>query len=322
MMGLIEFRDPALIEDELEDIEELLTLNQDLLSRLQDEEDPALEFNLEYLQDVKKALEVELKESYDYYDVDTIPVVIKKDNPSEIPPLMDTIAISNNIQEIIPSFAQAYIDPVKWGDKIKPEIRQATTLKLIKARAGSLRMVLRTDPLETESQKKIVTHVRTAIDNLSNLISCGDDVELLKKQAKRLGPKNMDKYKDLLDTITTHEVDLTLFDYGEFNGIKKQKITRKSAESIYQIVTSSNPVKEDTIIIEGELGLINTFDNKFTIKDSKNQKYSIKFDEHFTEQVRSHLKEIVKVEIDISIKYHEMIDKEDKENTLKRFIDN
>jgi len=56
MRAIMDFRNPFIIEEELKDVRELIHLNEELLSEFPDDDDPALEFNLNYL----KGLETEL----------------------------------------------------------------------------------------------------------------------------------------------------------------------------------------------------------------------------------------------------------------------
>lgn len=317
----MDFRDPNLIEEELKDTRELISLNEELLVKFSDEEDPALEFNLDYLKERENELINELNNSNEHYNMDSFIVVINEKNP----PLKDVLEVSNSFQELLYPLAKAEKDPVKRNAQIPIDLKNSVTLGLNKALAGSLRLYLKTDPLKTDPQKKFVTKLQTAITNLNKLIECGKDEKLLKEQTKKLGTQSIDKYKNFLEVLSKKEFDIILFDKDPQNekfskNLKTQKITQEFAESTYQVITKTEKPKTEIINLEGELGLIDMFSKTFKIKDSNNKKVQVKFAEHFTEQIKRRLETTVKVEVEVTKIYHELEDKMEKEMKLIKFI--
>jgi len=311
-------RNPLLIKEELKDVRELISLNQELISNYPDKKDAAIEFNLSFLEEREKELLDELNKSYEDRNVDTFDIVIDKENP----PLDEVLDIGHSTQELFRPLAYAYGNrAVNRGDKIPQDIINATTLGLREAKVGSLRLSLIIDPLKTDDQKRFVTLIETAIDNLNTLISCGTDKELIKRQTKILGTQCIDKYKDFVEVVSKQKTDLLLFDEEKPKGFKTQKITNDFAESVYQVIVETQEPKEEKIEIEGRLGVIDTFSHKFQIKDSKNKRIYVNFDEHFTEQIKERLEQIVRVELNVTKTYHEIEDKTDKKLELKRFLD-
>lgn len=57
------YRNPLLIEEELEDVRELISLNDELISQYPDKKDDAIEFNLAFLKERENELIDELNEA-------------------------------------------------------------------------------------------------------------------------------------------------------------------------------------------------------------------------------------------------------------------
>lgn len=308
-------RSPDLIEEEIEDVKEIIKVNESLISDFP--EDSILKSNLEYLKTKKTSLMDELKYSYKHYNIETIDFVIDKSNP----PIIEALNLSYKLQDLFYPLAYASKNPVKRGTNIPTDIKNATTLGIRKATAGSLRISLKIDPLKSDPQKKFIPLMRTAINNFNTLISCGTDGELIKEQTERLGTQSIDRYMAFLETISKYETSVYLFDNDKSNEYKPHKLTKKFAEAVTEVIVKTNNPPDEKIVIEGELGVIDTFSQKFTIKDKERKKSIIEYGEHFTEQVKKRLEQYVKVEINIKKTYHEVQDKTDKKMELIRFID-
>lgn len=309
------YRKPDLIEEEIEDVKEIIQVNEELIPKFPD--DSILKSNLKYLKERKKELIDELTCSNDHYNMDVFSITILKKNP----PVKDVLELSYSLQDLFYPLAQANEGAVARGTHVPIEIKNAAMLGLQRAEAGSLTLFFKTDPLETDTQKRFFTLMRVAMDNLSVLLSSETDKELIKKQATKLGLQCIDKYRNFLGTISKQEVDINLFDIKKPKNYPTQKITKEFAQEVYQCITEINPPTEETVQIEGELGVIDTFSYKFKIKDLNDKMITIKFDEHFIESVKKRLKQIVKADVKVTKKYHEIEDKTDEERELIRFIE-
>lgn len=315
MRAIMDFRNPFIIEEELKDVRELIHLNEELLSEFPDDDDPALEFNLNYLKGLETELINELNESNEFHNIDLFDVVIKDDNDKVI--LLDDFAdISRSFQKMIIPLAQTGKGkPVQLNESPPVEIMEGTSLGLVEVAAGSLRMILRTDP-----QTRFSSFVKIAFDRFDDLLECGDNVELLKHQTEKLGPEPMKRYKNFMGIVSKKEVNVTLFDEFKPLKAKKTEITNEFAESVYKVIGIKQKPIEKKIIIEGVLGVINTFYYNFTIKDSKNNKINVHFDKVYTNKISRMLDKEVKVEALITETYHELEDKFDKKREFIRFL--
>ncbi len=311
-----EYRKPSLIQKELEKLRELIKENEQLISKYQD--DFALKLNLKSFKNREQFLLDELKKSREHLNMDTLTVVIEK----EYPPIDEVMDISYHLQELFHTLA-AQADKGKAmdrGARIPPDIKSISTLGLEKAEAGSLILSFTFNPLKTDPQKKFITIVKTATDNFNALIECGSDKRLIKEQTDKLGSQTIDRYKNLLGTVFKHKSNLRLFDEKIPKDYPPKKISNQFAESVYQVIVDTNPPEFDDIEIEGELGIINIFSNIFTIKTEVKQ-VDIKFDEFYLEEVKSRLKQNVKIGVKLTKTYHELQDKTDEEYKLIRFLD-
>lgn len=311
----LEHRYPNLIEEEIEDVKEIIQVNDELIPKFPD--DSVLKSNLKYLKNRKSELMDELKASYKHYNIETIDFVLDKADP----PIIEVMNLSYKLQELFYPLAYASKEPIKRGTIIPIDIKSATTLGVRRAKAGSLRISLIIDPLKSDPQKKFIPLMRTAIDNLNTLISCGTDGELIKEQTAKLGTQSIDRYIAFLGTISKYETGVSLIDNNKPKDYKPYKLTKEFADSVTQVIIKTNNPPDETAIIKGELGVIDTFSQKFTIKDDDGKKTPIKFDEHFTEQVKKRLEQHVVVKINIKKTYHEIQDKTEETKELIQFID-
>jgi len=311
-----EYRKPSLIQTELEELQELIDENELLISKYP--QDFALKLNLDSFENRKQFLLEELSKSLSHFNMDTFSIVIEKDYP----PIDEVMDIMHRVQELFHTLA-AQADKGKAMDRgahIPPDIKTISTLGLEKAKVGCLRLYFTFNPLKTDSQSKFITVIKQATDNLNTLISCGTDKKLIKEQTKNLGSQSIDRYKNLLETIFKHKSDLRLFEEEINTEYEPKKLSDKFAESVYQVIVDSKPPETEDIDIEGELGIINIFLHVFTVKTELRQ-VDIEFDDFYIDEVKSRLKQNVKVKVKLTKTYHELQDKMDEEYKLIRFLD-
>lgn len=311
-------RKPSWIKKELNKVSSLLQDNTELMAKYPDE--IGLELDQWALESRKSELIKELKKSNNYFNIDTFSMTIKK----EAPPIKSVLEISNALQNLFYPLSQADKDPVKRGAYLSSEIKNAVTLGLERAEAGSLILFFKTDPLKSDSQKRFVTLIRVAMNNLNKLISCGSDKELLKKQAGKLGLQSIDKYRIFLEAISRQNIDVTLFDTEKSKDYPTQIITKEFAEEVCNCITASNLPTEEIVEIEGKLGVIDAFNKLFKIKihldNRKTKIVQIKYDDKLIEEVKKRLKKDVIAKVKLTEEYHEIEDKTDKKMELMKFL--
>jgi hypothetical protein len=311
-------RQPSRVNKEIKKVSQLIQDNIELMEKYPEE--IGLELDQFALEKRYSELTKELEESNEYFNIDSFRMIIEE----EAPPVKNVLEISNALQNLFYPLAQAEDGPVKRGSHPSIDIKNAVTLGLERAEAGSLILYFKTDPLKTDSQKKFITRIRLAMNNLNSLIFCGSDKELLKKQVQKLGLQSIDKYRIFLEIISRQDIDITLFDAEYPKGQSKQIITSYFAKEVYQTIIASDNPTEEIVEIEGKLGVIDTFNKLFKMKinldNRKNKIISIKYDDKLTDEVKKRLKKKVIAEVKLTEEYHEIEDKTGTEMKLTRFI--
>jgi hypothetical protein len=158
-------RYPHVIEEELNDTQELISLNNELIEQSPDD---TLKFNLDYLKERETELIGELNESNNYYQIDSFDIVIEKDENNSVISLIQTADIIKKFQDLIFSLAESSKVIIKKGKKeteILKKIRDNSTLGVSKALKGSLILYLKAiDP--DPDQQHFGSYIKIATDKL------------------------------------------------------------------------------------------------------------------------------------------------------------
>lgn len=166
--------------------------------------------------------------------------------------------------------------------------------------AGSFRVVL------TSSQEVLLdadhaeTKIKHAYRDIQNLIDCGTDKELLKKAESDLGPKKINAYKKLLETLFKTGMNI------EFSKRKADKtdqtlfsIKKEEAKQIFDVLIETDDKDDDIITLTGVIGAFDYIVKrpKFKIVNENEKPITIYFDKHFTDEVVNHVKKLSKVNV-------------------------
>lgn len=313
-------RYPMHIEEELEDINELISLNMDLMSK--GEPDDALKYNLNFLQDFKVDLTNELNLSYTHYMLQSFDAKIEAETEGKIPSIKKVTRFLSNLQEILYSLAESALNKVVKGTKISEEVIKGTTLGIQSAQKSSL--IIQFKPINSEPS--FDPYLKIATDKLNELLECGSDEDLLREQAAKLGSQPIFRYREFLNDILKDNIKVTLFNEIKPEGYEPQVITSRFAENVYSAIIQAEP-KEETFPeeIEGELIIINGKKNKITIssidEQGKDRDILIKYDnERFSSLIGKRFKKKVKVKVESTEKYYELEEETKKEMILVKFL--
>jgi len=299
----MEIRYPKYIEEEIEDVNELISLNEELISN---QSDDSLKNNLSFLKNFRKDLTQELNESYESYRLVSFDTIIEKEG--KIPSVYEVTKFLSNFQNTLYSLAESALNKVMKGSKISEEVLDGATIGISKASKGSLKIHLKPVDMKPSFQP----YLKIATDKLNVLLDCGSDENLLKEQVHHLGSQPIYKYKTLLKDIQKDEITVTLFDEIKPRGYKTQIITPKFAENVYSAIVQTEPETNSyTDEITGELIVINGKKNEITVsskdENGKDKDYNISFDsEQFSSSLGKYYKEQVNVKISIIEKYYEL----------------
>lgn len=313
-------RYPMYIEEELNDILELISLNEELMSN--DSEDESLKFNLQYLSDFKEELNKELNQSYQHYKITTFDTVIESSSAGIILSISEVTRYLSNLQETLYSLAESALGKVMKGTKISDFVYEGATVGIGNVSRGSLKVQLK--PINC-SQQTFHPYLKIATDKLNDLIECGSDEDLISEQATHLGSQPIFKYMKLLHGIKSDNLTVKLFDDLKPEGYETQIITPEFADDVYNAIIQAEPQEESFFDeIEGKVVVINGKKNEITIsstRDNKNKDYVISFDnERFASLVGAKYNQFVKIKVKITTKFYELEEETQQECELVRFI--
>lgn len=316
-------RQPSRIMNEVKKVSQLILENNELINKYPEE--VGLELDQWALESRKSDLLLELKKSNDHFNILMLDfTLVDNDYPNLALDKAGSFFIS--MQKLVTSLVQSIAGPVKKGAKVTDEIRELSRLEIIDGNPGSLNIVLK----EKTEASVTDTLSKEAFNRLNFLFSCGDDRQLIMDQLEILGNKPIARYKEFLNVMIKNNIDLKLYDNVKPEGYNTVLITNEFANRVYNVIIETRPTTE-TEIIEGVLGVVDTFQNKFTIKKPDEiidnvkvdgKKVSIKYSEDFAVIVKNKLENNVKIEVSFIKDCHELEDEiKDKDWTLMRFIE-
>ena len=168
-------------------------------------------------------------------------------------------------------------------------------------------------------------NVELALENLNDIISCGDNEELLLDKMKTMGTQPIFKYKNLLKILKNNKLNLDMYKSVAPKGFEPQCLSSEFAKKVYEVIDDSSKEKSDTIDIMGELYIIDTHRNVCSLEISseegnelKNIKFS--FDKKFKENLKNNIEETIHVILNRIIEYNPIEDNEKITYKLKDML--
>lgn len=213
-------------------------------------------------------------------------------------PIMDLGHFFIDKQKAINAFASE--KKLGINANVPSDVTLDSQLNLAGVADGSFRVIF------TSSQEVLVdadnaeTKIKHAYRDIQYLLECGTDKELLKKAESDLGPKKIDTYKKLLNTLfergmnieflkrTSNKTDLTLF-----------TIKKEDAKQIFDVLIETDDEDEDIITLTGVIGAFDYVVKRplFKIVEKNKKPITVYFDRHFTDEVVNHVKKLSKVNV-------------------------
>jgi len=194
----------------------------------------------------------ELNEYYKNHNLTNFDMRIES-SEYNTPSIDETADTLNLFQEII--FALGSISKkLEKGTQIGKDMRKSLSIGIDNASHGSLKLELK----PVNSQTELFPYLGLATDRLNDIINCGEDIDLLEKQAKKLGSKPIFKYKKFLENIKNKEITVSLFDNIKPKNFEKKILDPSFANKVEFAINNIKPIKNsDEKIIEGKLDVIN-----------------------------------------------------------------
>lgn len=315
-------RYPSQIMEEIKKVSELIRENQELMNEYPEE--VGLKLDQWGLETRKSELLDELKYSDEHFNILMFDLQLKDNNFPNLG--LDKVgSFFVSLNELMISLVQANEGAIKKGTKATSQIKELARLNIIEATPGSLNVVLN----DRQNMKLLESPSKQALDKLNTLIKCGNNKKLILQQMEKLGNKPIIKYKDFLSVIIDNDLDLTLYKHFKPKNYTSHTISKSFAVKVYKTIIETTP-KNETEIIEGILGAIDTFSKEIGIKTDKEKvngeiiagkKISIKFSDDFLPVIKTKLKESVRVEVNLIKKYQELEDNTKETRELLRFIE-
>lgn len=222
--------------------------------------------------------------------------------------------VSGAIQELINSCSMFDgTHPVKKGSSTNVEVTNNVTLQVDAVETGSL--ILFVSSKEKQASLENESYLKRGLNNINNIISCGDDKNKLFNVMENMGSQPLFKYKELLKILSNDNLNLDLYSSVMPKGFKTQKISNDFAKKVYNVFNETETPKQEEIELTGKLYYINSKSKncgiEFKDKDSgKLKTINLKFMDSFKSNLKNKLYEQITVLIKRT-EEHNIFDEDD-----------
>lgn len=216
----------------------------------------------------------------------------------------------DRFQKLINYIVRSIMDGKDETGKVSNEIINASLYKVSTFNPGSFKITLISDPSLSEQTTFTKTTAKTALDHVTKLMRCEDNLQLIREEQNVLGLAPILKYKDLIQTIYMNNADITLNDYVDDNQFQSEKITSDMAKKIYDVLSNSENEDPDKKTYEGTLVAVDVdkYEFGFVIAGDPEERIDGKFRKDIKRTVKSHLEDYCEARFERSKKYDELKD--------------
>ncbi len=302
------------IKHELKIVDERIHSKKILLKEFP--EDVGLQLSIMDFEGRKEDLIRELADAKNKYNIITFDINLY--SPSKDPITLNVLGdISNKFNEVVRSFLMTMKGPVKKRATRLLEIVDKFKLQVDAVQTGSLKITLS----EAENTERFeYSPLRDALIKLNELIDCGDNQDLIINKLQAYGNKPIYTYKQFLNTISEHDLNLKLYENVKPENFEMKEITHNFATSVYKVIDKAQESIIEEFTFNGMLYLVNIDALKFGIK--KGQKnYIGSFDKKLKSKVKLNLDEEVTVLLEKTIEPHEVEGVDSIKYKLLKFLD-
>jgi hypothetical protein len=310
-----ELRRPGSILKEMDRLHELIDENRRLI-----EEHPyefALQLSLMSFENREKALLEELDKSYKSILIDTFDLDIAGDS-------VDYHRISSSVlgkilldlQRVISSIAHSITDKASAiSGPIPYDIIRASRIDTVATCGGSFKIVLTSNqPALGESLTK------TSFRRFNRLLDSEDSKELIRGEIQDLGPRAINRYKELLDTIYKSNSRIKLYDVIKPEGFETKIITSEMAKRIYDKITNEEAIPDREERYSGTIKGLSLLKYTFQfLVDGSADIISGNFNPKLSEKVKNSLDKHTVAVFKITTKQNEITEELDKNYHLLGF---
>lgn len=308
-------RRPGSILKEMDRLHELIDENRRLIQEHPSEF--ALQLSLMSFENREKALLEELDKSNKSLLIDTFDLDIAGDS-------VDYHRISSSVlgkilldlQKVISSIAHSITDRASAiSGPIPYDIICGSRIDAVATCGGSFKIVLTSNqPALGESLTK------TSFRRFNRLLDSEDNKELIREEIHDLGPRAINRYKELLDTIYKSNSQIKLYDVMKPEGFETRVITSEMAKRIYDKITNEEAIPDKEECYSGTIKGLSLLKYTFEfLVDESADIISGNFNPKLSEKIKNSLDKHNVAVFKITTKQNEITEELDKSYTLLGF---
>lgn len=213
----------------------------------------------------------------------------------------------DRFQKLINYIVRSIMEGSDATGRVSMDVVNASTYKVSSFDPGSFKITLISDPSLSEQTTFTNTTAKQALDKVTDLMKCEDDLRLIRKQQEVLGLAPILKYKDFIQTIYLNQADVTFNDFTS-NQVQSEKISSEMAKRIYDVLNSSEDEEPDKKTYEGTLVAVDVdrYEFGFVIAGDPEERIDGKFDSAIKSTVKSHLDQFTEAKFERSKKFDEL----------------
>lgn len=277
-----------------------------------------LKTNILTMESEKKDLLEEFENANNHYGKTSFDIHISNAEGGKVE--LDNLSkVGGAIQDLVNSCSMFDgTNRVKKRASMNKEIGNNTTLQVDAIETGSL--ILYVSSKEEQTSLGNDSYLKRGLKNLNEIISCGDNEELLLSMMEKMGNQPIFKYKKLLGILKNRDIDLEMYYSIIPEGFETQKLTNDFAKKVYKVIDDSNKEEINIIRINGELYTIDTHENRCGLEVfegdlSTGKSISFDFGDEFKEELKN------KLENNISIILNMVVESNPVEDTKNKHFD-
>ncbi len=306
-------RRPALIQEELSDLQKLIRENEILLLKYSNKF--SLKVRHQNLKEREAYLFSELRDSFERFQMDSFDFIVDG-------AVVDGYRISlsffgnlmGNLQDIVSSISQSLSGKATFKGAIPNEILRASRLDLVATGTGSFRFILSSHEPQIEDSS-----ARTALQRFNDLIECEDNKDKIREVSDELGKRVLIKYRDFLGILYKNKADLIMYDKVTTGNFKTKKISSELAKRIYDVILEAENIPEESVVYKGFIKEISLFYFTFGfLIDESGTIITGKFEKALANEVKKRLDTFTTAKFKVSTTINEIDFSEKKEWILEK----
>jgi hypothetical protein len=265
----------------------------------------------------EECLLVELRESYERFQIDTFDFVIDGDVVRDHRVSLQFLgSFSNALQDVVSTMSYSLLPNSTGRNRAHREISAASQMDLVATATGSFRIILSShDPQLGDSISK------QSLQIFNKLVDCEDDKEKIKQISREVGIKPMKKYQKLMEVIFKSSASIKMYDLVSPEGFNTKFIASDLAERIYNAINEAEELPVETVIHRGRLTGVNVRSCKFEfIMEETHTIINGKFSSSLAEEAKRNLNTSTSIQFNVTTVYDDILAEVKKDWEIKAFV--